>query len=160
MNKVGFWTQFWENLAKKNTRRDLRKNGFVEMFKLPNALSPVRKMSPKVKFLYCLLFYAITFFSSFLMQGERFRKVVCKQLDNFTANFASWLCRANERGEIFSRAMVIFQKALLIILITLFSRSQASFCNHGYTNHYFELARSAQINIPCSPRCRRQTKSW
>ena len=33
------------------------------------------------------------------MQGQRFREVVCKELNNFAANFASWLCRANERGE-------------------------------------------------------------
>ena len=37
-------------------------------------------------------------------------------------------------GKIFSRAMVIFQKALwMIFLIILFSRNQASFRNHGYT---------------------------
>ena len=63
-----------------------------------------------------------------LIQGQRFCVVVCKQqIDNFA------VVRMRE-GKIFSRAMVIFQKALwMIFLIILFSRNQASFRNHGYT---------------------------
>ena len=37
-------------------------------------------------------------------------------------------------GKIFSRAIAIFQKALLVIFLTFFSRNQANFGNHGYTN--------------------------
>ena len=44
--------------------------------------SLLRKMSPKVKtFLSCLLLYPVTFSYPFLMHGQRFREVVCQQLE-------------------------------------------------------------------------------
>ena len=106
------------------------------MFKLLDALSPLRKMSPKVNFLFCLLFYPITFFfSSFLMQGRHFREVVCKQLENFA------VVRMRE-GKIFSRAMVIFQKALLMIfLIILLQETKQVFVTMAILNSYCSRTR-------------------
>ena len=120
-----------EKYPKRPTEEQIRRN-----VQTARCFIPSEKDVTKSEFfvLFIVLSYYF-FFSSFLMQGQHFREVVCKQLDNFA------VVRMRE-GKIFSRAMVIFQKALLMIfLIILLQETKQVFVTMAILNSYSSRTR-------------------
>ena len=116
----------WRKPRKENALRELRKNGTSKCSKchmLPSEKN-VAKSEDVFVLLVALSYYFFVSLSHAWTTFSRGRLPAAR----------SFAFERMREGKIFSRAIVIFQKVLLIIfLIILFSRNQASFRNHGYT---------------------------
>ena len=103
--------------------------------------SLLRKMSPKVKkFVSCLLLYPITFSSPFLMHGQRFREVVCQQLEVLQSCEWDW-------GKYFLEQLWFFKRCNWWFFLLFFSQeTKQVFVTMVILNNYSSSPNGLWVN--------------